>query len=79
LASGAVRETECLVLDARMPGMDGLELQRRLNQGQSRVPIIFVTAHDDAANRRRAIEAGAVDFFRKPFNAIAFLASVQRR
>jgi FixJ family two-component response regulator len=77
LKSGALRETECLVLDIRMPGIDGLELQRRLNEAESLVPIIFVTAHDDATKRRAAIEVGAVDFLRKPFDANAFVAAVE--
>src|SRR5260370_21913281 len=59
LESGALQETECLVLDVRMPGIDGLELQRRLNEASSRVPIIFVTAHDDRAHQEKSIEAGA--------------------
>jgi FixJ family two-component response regulator len=77
LAAGAIRETECLVLDVRMPGIDGLELQRRLNQGRSCVPIVFVTAHDDRVHREKAIAAGAVNFFRKPFDAKAFVAAIQ--
>lgn len=77
LQSGAFQETECLVLDVRMPGIDGLELQRRLNEANSRIPIIIVTAHDDRVHRKKAIEAGAVNFFRKPFDANAFVAAVQ--
>jgi FixJ family two-component response regulator len=77
LESDALRETECLVLDVRMPGIDGLELQRRLNQATSHVPIIFVTAHDDRSHRRTAMEAGAANFFRKPFEATAFVTAVQ--
>jgi FixJ family two-component response regulator len=77
LAAGAIRKTECLVLDIRMPGIDGLELQRRLNEARSPVPIIFVTAHDDRAQREKAFEAGAVNFFRKPFDANVFLAAIQ--
>jgi len=77
LDSGAVAETECIILDVRMPGMDGLELQRRLNASNAGVPIIFVTAHDDATSRRSAIEAGAVDFLSKPFEANALVATVQ--
>ena len=77
LATGAIRETECLVLDIRMPGIDGLELQRRLNEAKSRVPIVFVTAHDDRGHREKAFQAGAVNFFRKPFDAMAFLAAIQ--
>ena len=48
-----------------MPGMSGLELQRRLKSSDAGVPIIFVTAHDDKTIRRQAIEAGAVDFLSK--------------
>jgi FixJ family two-component response regulator len=77
LDSGVLRETKCLILDIRMPGIDGLELQRRLNAAESRVPIIFVTAHDDKANRRKAIEAGAVEFFRKPFDANTLVGAIQ--
>jgi len=60
-----------------MPGIDGLELQRRLNAAESRVPIIFVTAHDDSMNRRKAIEAGAVGFLCKPFEANALMAALR--
>jgi FixJ family two-component response regulator len=77
LKSAALRETECLILDIRMPGISGLELQRRLNEAESRVRIIFVTADDDATKRRAAIEAGARDFFRKPFDASEFVAAVE--
>ena len=77
LDSDAIRRTECLILDVRMPGMDGLELQRRLNVARSRIPIIFVTAHEDENRRKQAIEAGAVDFLRKPFEASTLLAAVR--
>ena len=77
LESGALRETECLILDFRMPGMDGLELQRRLNAEDARVPIIFVTAHDDDTNRRKALDGGAVGVFGKPVNTHALVEAVQ--
>jgi CheY-like chemotaxis protein len=77
LESDGLRESDCLVLDVRMPGIDGLELQRRLNAAQSHVPIIFVTAHDDKLHRVTAMDAGAADFFHKPFDAGAFVAAVQ--
>lgn len=77
LESDALRESDCLVLDVRMPGIDGLELQRRLNDAQSQVPIIFVTAHDDESYRMTAMNAGAANFFRKPFDARAFVAAIQ--
>jgi FixJ family two-component response regulator len=77
IESGAQRETECLVLDVRMPGIDGLELQRRMNEAKSHVPIIFVTAHDDRAHRKTAMAAVAASFFQKPFDASAFVAAVR--
>ncbi len=77
LDSSALGETVCLVLDVRMPGMDGLELQRRLNTGLHGVSIIFVTAHDDTTNRQQATDAGAVAFLCKPFDPSVLLATVQ--
>lgn len=77
LNSGALGETECLILDVRMPGIDGLELQRRLNAEGFRVPIIFITAHGDGPLRRQVIEAGAVDLLSKPFAAGTLLATVE--
>jgi FixJ family two-component response regulator len=77
LNSGALQGTDCLIVDVRMPGIDGLELQRRLNIAESRVPIIFISAHDDGPARQKAIEGGAVDFFRKPFDAKALVAAIE--
>ncbi len=57
----------CLVLDIRMPGMSGLDLQQVLNEGQCRLPIIFITGHGDVAMAVRAMRAGAFDFIEKPF------------
>jgi FixJ family two-component response regulator len=74
--SGLLSETGCLILDMRMPGMNGLEVQRQLNLSQSPVPIIFVTAHNDKANRQRAIDAGCSDFLQKPFAANDFLGAI---
>src|SRR5215469_6068697 len=73
LASGALARTDCIVLDVWMPGMNGLELQRRLNTSGADVPIIFITAHDDALIRRQAMNAGAVEFLSKPFQADALV------
>jgi CheY-like chemotaxis protein len=78
LGSDASRESACVILDLRMPGMGGLELQGRLNAVESKVPIIFVSAHDSLASRRIAIKAGAVDFFSKPFDGKALVASIER-
>ncbi|MCU0974879.1 MAG: response regulator FixJ [Steroidobacteraceae bacterium] len=57
----------CLVLDIRMPGMSGLELQMQLNDRHSIMPIVFITGHGDVPMAVEAMQAGAVDFIQKPF------------
>ncbi len=57
----------CLVLDIRMPGMSGLELQQKLVEQRAIVPIIFITGHGDVPMAVEAMQAGAVDFIQKPF------------
>src|SRR5258708_1939295 len=59
-------ETGCLILDLRMPGVNGLELQRRLAQSCNPVPIIFLSAYASEEEERSALRAGAVRFLRKP-------------
>ena len=76
LASPSRDETTCLLLDVRMPGMDGLELQRRLIASNWKVPIIFIAAHSEAGVREHALQAGAVEFFDKPFNSAALLDAI---
>lgn len=58
----------CILLDIRMPEMSGLELQQRLNDRHSILPIIFMTGHGDVPMAVEAMQAGAVDFIQKPFN-----------
>jgi FixJ family two-component response regulator len=65
------------VIDVRMPGMSGLELQRELRAAGSRVPVIFITAHEDADARNAAMEAGATAFLQKPFDDRALLDAVE--
>jgi FixJ family two-component response regulator len=67
LRSNQVHETDCLILDVRMPGMSGLELQRQMAVANSHLPIIFITSHQDDDRRTQALEAGAVAFLYKPF------------
>ena len=67
LSSSQAGDTACLILDVRMPGMNGLDLQRRIVAARWRIPIIFITSHADDVARARALEAGAVAFLRKPF------------
>ena len=67
LASESVDETNCLVLDVAMPGMTGPDLQRELTLRDREVPIVFITAHRDAAIRLSLIAQGAVECLFKPF------------
>lgn len=57
----------CVILDIRMPGMSGLELQQHLNEMKASIPIVFVTGHGDVPMAVQAMKAGAVDFIQKPF------------
>jgi FixJ family two-component response regulator len=66
LGSDQARETACLILDVRMAGMNGLDLQRRLVAEDRRLPIIFITSHVDDDARARALAAGAIGFLYKP-------------
>lgn len=77
LGSGAQHLSACLILDIRMPGISGLDLQTRLNAEQIRVPIIFITAHGDERVRMQALRAGAADFITKPFDDEVLLRSVR--
>jgi FixJ family two-component response regulator len=69
-------ERSCLILDIHLPLRNGRELERRLSDGENPVPIIFITAHTDDTLRGKALRAGAVGFFRKPFNSEALLQAV---
>jgi FixJ family two-component response regulator len=76
LSSTHLQLTACLILDLRMPGMDGLKLQRRLATTGHRIPIIVLTAHGDDEARARAMGAGAIAFLTKPFDGDALLVTV---
>lgn len=69
---------DCLVLDMRMPGMSGLELQQRLAAANQHIPIVFISAHDDEQARGVALAAGAADFLLKPFDDHVLLAALAR-
>ena len=77
LQSDQIENTACLILDVRMPGMSGLDLQRRLMATECRIPIVFVTAHGEEEARSRALQEGAVDFLLKPFSEEALLNAIQ--
>jgi FixJ family two-component response regulator len=76
LNSPPVKETKCLILDVQMPGMNGLELQRRLNGEIRRIPIIFISAHESPEIRREARREHAVDFLSKPFTEEALIQAI---
>src|SRR2546427_7234061 len=77
LQSGRVGETACLLLDVRMPGMDGLELQRRLGETDHMIPIIFLSARASEEEERRALRARAAKFLRKPVSKEALLNAIR--
>ena len=77
LGSGTLTATRCLITDVRMPGMDGVELQRRIRLDRPTLPVIFISAHYNAAMRQTVIDEGAVDFLHKPFDAADLLQTIQ--
>ena len=76
LSSNQAHDTSCLILDVRMPGMNGLELQRQIVAANWRIPIIFITSHADGDAQARALEAGAVDYLYKPFREEQLLNAI---
>jgi FixJ family two-component response regulator len=68
----------CLILDVRLPGISGLDLQHELKRGRTAIPIIFLTAHADVPMSVRAMKSGAVEFLTKPFRQQDLLDAVQR-
>jgi FixJ family two-component response regulator len=81
LESGAAKESGCLILDIRLPGISGLELSRRLAESGSPARVVFITAFEDDQTREAAIRSGADAFFTKPFagrELIATLRSILR-
>lgn len=77
LDAGVVQRPGCLVLDVRMPGLSGLDLQRQLQLKGDRIPIIFMTGHGDVPMAIRAMKAGAFDFIEKPFQGGMLLERVR--
>jgi FixJ family two-component response regulator len=71
-------DTACLILDVRLPGMSGIELQKKLSRTNAGLPIVFVTAHGDASLRESLMRAGAAAFLYKPVRSDALLKEIRR-
>jgi FixJ family two-component response regulator len=68
----------CLVLDVHLGGLSGFELHDQLVASGGRIPVVFITAHDDAPTRERARRAGAIDYLRKPFDDESLIQAINR-
>jgi FixJ family two-component response regulator len=77
LQSGTLATATCVISDVRMPGMDGIELQRRIRLERPTLPVILISAHYNAEVRQIAISEGAVDVLYKPFDAAELLKIIQ--
>lgn len=75
-SSLAARRPACAILDIHMPGLSGFDVQSRMRGAHIRIPVVFITASDDAALDRSAFEAGAVCLLRKPFSSDELLEAV---
>ncbi len=77
LNSPQLRRTACLILDVRMPGIGGLELQRRLAANNIHTPVIFITAHGDQELSAEVLTTGAAALLRKPFSQESLLGALR--
>ena len=78
LLAGALSSVSCVIADVRLTGMDGTELQRRIRRERHQLPVILITAHDDAGVRQQALRDGALAFLVKPFDGGDLLEHVAR-
>ena len=77
LNSGTLPVAACVITDVRMPGMDGIELQRRIRRERPTLPVIFISAHNNPEIRQEALADGAVDFLCKPFDPTDLLGKIR--
>ena len=76
IESGSASTATCLLLDIRLGGISGIELQHRLAASGSKCPVIFMTANDDEATRNQAVDAGCIAYLRKPFASQVLLDAI---
>ncbi|NTV10736.1 MAG: response regulator transcription factor [Zoogloea sp.] len=76
LAATGLDDNSCVVLDVRMPELDGLMLQEKLNAARREIPVIFISGHSDVPEAVRAMKAGAIDFLQKPFTDTDLLGAI---
>lgn len=76
LGSGRIESPDVLILDVRLPGMTGIELQQQLKSSGSKLPVIFITAHENSRVRQTALENAAIAFLKKPFDDQALLDAI---
>jgi FixJ family two-component response regulator len=77
LGSGTLATATCVITDVRMPGMDGIEVQRRIRLVRPKLPVIFISARDSDETRQGALDEGAVEFLYKPFDAVGLLEIIR--
>ena len=78
LDCGELATIGCLVLDVNLTGLSGFQVQERLGDLKLSIPIVFITAHDDATTRERAERAGEARYLRKPFDERALIGEIQK-
>jgi len=78
LRSGTLAAAGCMITDVRMPGIDGLELQRRVRRERPELAVILISAHVDEETRQRALDQGAAGFLYKPFDAAELLGRIEQ-
>lgn len=77
LSEGQLAESACLVLDVKLPGISGIDLQNRLRSSGYATNVVFITAHPDKHTHQQAIDGGATHFFSKPFSGTELLNAVR--
>ena len=77
LGSARLDDIACLIVDLRLPGMSGVDLQRQLLAAKRELPMVFVSAHDDPVAQQQALTAGALAFLREPFSEKALIDAIR--